>query len=787
MASFTDIIPQFNPYVEQLPVETMVAVGMEKQKRYDEGIQKIQSQIDNVAGLDIYKPVHKMYLQSKLNELGNNLKVVAAGDFSNFQLVNSVGGMVNQIIKDPTIQNAVLSTQRIRNQDAIQDKAKQDGKSSIQNEDFYSEQKNAWLNDGNVNSLFTGEYIPYTNIDEKLRKVYEKLKEEKNSADIPWKTDDQGNVLFFKKDTNGRVIGASTDPSGGGEKELDLTMQRIKTSGITAQRILNNFMSSLTENDKRQLMIDSRYFYKGVTKDSLVNDLYNTVSNQKRILHDSVVDMAVDLQKNDKLTPKQVREYEAAIATGNAMLGDGTFEKMYTQGAAEIEGIKDLDSYKYKLYTEKTLTNLAKDLQVINREEQIVNNPIWRALFDKKKFEFSAKMQQANLGIARARLAIAQSAEQRAQQKWAFELQELVEKAELDNPVTYELPLDPKDVRFSSDEVRTDARTELLTQRGTLNNDYGPRIFPDLKGNARQDALDKLYMDFLDNPTKLKNSDAVNYIRARKQVESQYDNYTNLANSATTYANQQLARLGPLSTEESAQKKVDLEADFISQRLAVERGGRYGGLNPKGKATGKALKSLITNKLGQLRTQGTLGSDANADENTLVIAAENVENTVPVLRKNDDGSGVLTIDVVQGEGSKKTVTKQVIPLSPQEMIMHFPRFSYTNPLDGMKKKVLQTGTTNAFGDRNAAGAEILGFDIPGIVGTGFDITTRLDLEGHKSNNGGSFDRFKVVMYSLQNSEWKKGEISDYVNEDVVGTILSQIGPGTVQAFNKKNN
>jgi len=44
-----------------------------------------------------------------------------------------------------------------------------------------------------------------------------------------------------------------------------------------------------------------------------------------------------------------------------------------------------------------------------------------------------------------------------------------------------------------------------------------------------------------------------------------------------------------------------------------------------------------------------------------------------------------------------------------------------------------------------------------------------------------------VMYSLQNGDWKKGEISEYVNEDVVSTILSQIGPGTVQAFNKKNN
>jgi hypothetical protein len=28
MASFTDAIPQFNPYIQQLPVEAMVSVGM---------------------------------------------------------------------------------------------------------------------------------------------------------------------------------------------------------------------------------------------------------------------------------------------------------------------------------------------------------------------------------------------------------------------------------------------------------------------------------------------------------------------------------------------------------------------------------------------------------------------------------------------------------------------------------------------------------------------------------------------------------------------------------------
>jgi hypothetical protein len=35
MASFTDSVPQFNPYVAQLPVEAMVKVGTYKQEKYE--------------------------------------------------------------------------------------------------------------------------------------------------------------------------------------------------------------------------------------------------------------------------------------------------------------------------------------------------------------------------------------------------------------------------------------------------------------------------------------------------------------------------------------------------------------------------------------------------------------------------------------------------------------------------------------------------------------------------------------------------------------------------------
>ena len=107
MASFTDQILGFNPYVQQLPLEVMAKVGMYKQAKYEDNVQQIQGEIDKIAGLDILQPADKSYLQSKLNELGGRLKTVAGGDFSNFQLVNSVGGMATQIGKDSNVQNAV--------------------------------------------------------------------------------------------------------------------------------------------------------------------------------------------------------------------------------------------------------------------------------------------------------------------------------------------------------------------------------------------------------------------------------------------------------------------------------------------------------------------------------------------------------------------------------------------------------------------------------------------------------------------------------------------------------
>ena len=186
MASYTDAIAQFNPYVQQLPVELMAKVGMTKQAQYDQGVQKIQNYIDNVAGLDVIHESDKEYLHSKLGQLGNKLKTVAAGDFSNQQLVNSVTGMTGQIAKDPTVQNAVASTAWYKKQKEQLDKDYQAGKSSVANVRDFDRQAEKWLGNKEAGQRFRGRYSPYIDLSKKWNEIIKAVHPMASSEDFAY-------------------------------------------------------------------------------------------------------------------------------------------------------------------------------------------------------------------------------------------------------------------------------------------------------------------------------------------------------------------------------------------------------------------------------------------------------------------------------------------------------------------------------------------------------------------------------------------------------------------------
>jgi hypothetical protein len=243
MASFTDAIPQFNPYIQQLPVEAIVSVGMQKQQQYDQGIQRIQSQIDQVAGLDIVRDVDRQYLQSKLNDLGTKLRTVAAGDFSNFQLVNSVAGMAGKVAKDNTVISAVQSTAKYRKEQTFMEEARQKGESAIQNEYDFMRQTDQWMNDEKVGAGYSGRFKKYTDVDKKWLGIVKDLHSDLLEQDVPYVYNEDGSVNV---------------------NQTAATMQRISKESVSAEKIQNALRASLSSDELEQLNINGRYEFRGV-------------------------------------------------------------------------------------------------------------------------------------------------------------------------------------------------------------------------------------------------------------------------------------------------------------------------------------------------------------------------------------------------------------------------------------------------------------------------------------------------------------------------------------------
>ena len=360
MASFTDQISQFNPYISELPVDTMAQVGQYKQQQYNQGVQKIQTQIDNVAGMDIANDTQKQYLQSKLNELGNNLRSVAAGDFSNQQLVNSVGGMATSIVKDPIIQNATYSTQRLRQGMADKQAANKTGKGSVDNDWFFDQGANAYLSNKDVNATYSGGYIEYRDLQPKMIQVLKSLHESGSDTEVPWATDENGNIDY---NTTAKA------------------MVENGYKGITSAKIENALRSSLDENDLRQMQISGMYHFRNYTPE----DLAKHAQDQYKAGIQTVTDKITALQKYAETNKKNTNIYNQSLQTIKELqeqIGDGGAIKgaLTANLNNQLTAIaKDPNQVKADLYKEQTIKQFANSHSWEETVLKYVNNPILEA------------------------------------------------------------------------------------------------------------------------------------------------------------------------------------------------------------------------------------------------------------------------------------------------------------------------------------------------------------------------------------------------------------------------
>jgi len=392
MASFTDTVPQFNPFVDQLPIEAMVKVGTYKQEKYDQGIQKIQGYIDNIAGLDIMKDIDKEYLQSKLNELGNDLTKVAGGDFSNFQLVNSVSGMANQLIKDPSIQNAVSSTSHYRNEVKKIDDAKKRGKSDKNNEDYFYNDANKWLTDNKVGSSFSNSFVEYTDIMKTIRENVSAAGIDNHYIEQVYETDERGNI---RRDKDNHPIPARTMAT----ETLDTNAEKVKA-------IVANVLGQ--GNIQQQINIDGWANTKNVPVKSVYETFTNDFNARETRNSQDLMLLQAQIDSNNLTT----EEKDALVAQQNTI-------KEYQESdrkkilALRDKAVSDPEQFKIDYYQDSYTTNLINGFTTVKSKKEVKDSPLTKVLqweekmnFDRDNENFNRKMERASAARDARRLNI---------------------------------------------------------------------------------------------------------------------------------------------------------------------------------------------------------------------------------------------------------------------------------------------------------------------------------------------------------------------------------------------
>jgi hypothetical protein len=373
MASFTDQIPQFNPYVQQLPIEAMVTVGMEKQRRYDEGVQKIQASIDNVAGLDIINEAQKVYLQSTLNQLGSNLKMVAAGDFSNYQLVNSVSGMSTQIIKDPVIQNAVASTARYKKGIADKEAYRKEGKTSPNRDFDFNREASEFINSQDVNSSFNGQYVAHTDVNKKALDIIQKLNPNAKVLDNPYVTNPDGSVNY---------------------KEVAIAMRKSGIKEVSEAQIKTAVNSMLDATDLDELASQGRYNYRNYSAEDLQVAATENYSTVRKSYESTLEQLKTQLAATTDLG--QQEELNKSIKFYNDQLGEGEDSGILAKNfKTTLELIpQNIDGARSQLYTKNWLNQIGNGFAYREVSDEIVASPLRADFWKVKEFEFNQIKEQ---------------------------------------------------------------------------------------------------------------------------------------------------------------------------------------------------------------------------------------------------------------------------------------------------------------------------------------------------------------------------------------------------------
>jgi len=103
-------------YISAMPADDLIKLAVKKQEMYDEGVQKVQQNLDAYSQVraSLEKDSDKQYFDNMMNDLVKTVNQSAGLDFSNKANVQAVLNIGKPLENDVNLVNAVESSNTYR-------------------------------------------------------------------------------------------------------------------------------------------------------------------------------------------------------------------------------------------------------------------------------------------------------------------------------------------------------------------------------------------------------------------------------------------------------------------------------------------------------------------------------------------------------------------------------------------------------------------------------------------------------------------------------------------------
>lgn len=345
MASFTDS-PQtfFSPAMPMVDLNLYGQTLDYKQGLYNQGVQRIQGSIDQVAGLDIMHPLAKEYLHNKLTDLGSRVNALAGGDFSNQSLVNQTMALAPQVAKDEKIQTALIATQQIRALSASQKR-------------LYEKDPNMYPSSMRyMDNKAVSDYLNGTDLNEGYRGVTEA------SRYVDYNKDIEGLVKEIVPDVKMEI-----NPDGRyqwrTEKYSTVTNDRI-------QSVIDGYLASHPEST-RSLNADAMYTYREATPQFLYNHMSETYDRHIASLENINAQYAKEISEHPT-NYDFIKDRSAAMVANRKSIEEMRSKKSLYAGYLHNE--ENLDMIKQTIYADNVKGMFSSIFQKDDIDRKIEEN-----------------------------------------------------------------------------------------------------------------------------------------------------------------------------------------------------------------------------------------------------------------------------------------------------------------------------------------------------------------------------------------------------------------------------